>query len=195
MADAGGDGPVFYGYCGEAAQPRAWQLSGDTLTALEPPPGAPTDPEETLLALDETAGGVLLATSGSAHALVTYLPDAQGQPQEVARLGAPDGIGINTPAALNVLRVHDTDFAIVGGAGTGSLSVFEVAQSGHLTLRDHVVDGRDTRFDGVTVIDSITIGGRGYVVAAGSDHGLTLCSNFCPAGGCWRLRRWPINWT
>jgi Ca2+-binding RTX toxin-like protein len=176
LAGEGGGDPVFYGYCEDAAQPLAWQLSGDTLTAIAPPPGAQVDPgaQAELLALAESPGGVLLGTSGSDHTLVSYLPDAQGQPREVARLGAPDGVGINTPATLEVLRAHDTDFAIVGGAGTGSLSVFQVDAAGYLTLRDHIVDGRDTRFDGVTVIESITVGARTYVVAAGADSGLTM---------------------
>lgn len=166
------DGGAFlYGFTADAPVPLAWRVNGDMLEALAPPaPGL----ETAVVGLAHGASGVVLATSGADHALVSYLPDAQGRLTEIARLGAAQGIGMNAPAAVTTLSVHGAEFAIVGGAGSGTLSVFEVHPDGHLTLRDHVMDGRDSRFDGVRIVESAVMGGRAHIVAAGSDDGLTL---------------------
>ena len=46
--------------------------------------------------------------------------------------------------------------------------------NGALTLTDHVLDTRDTRFDGVHVIETTTHHGRAYVAAAGGDDGVSV---------------------
>jgi len=164
-------GAYLYGFAADAPAPMAWRVNGDMLEALAPPaPGF----ETAVAGLAHGASGVLLAASGADHALVSYVPDDQGRLSEVARLGAAQGIGMNAPAAVTTVSAHGAEFAIVGGAGSGTLSVFEVHPEGHLTLRDHVMDGRDSRFDGVTIAESVVVGGRAYVVAAGSDDGVSL---------------------
>ncbi|MTJ05089.1 MAG: hypothetical protein FH759_10415 [Sediminimonas qiaohouensis] len=167
----GGTDPVIYGFVAGAPAPLAWRVAGGTLTTLAAPAPAL---ETSVSALAHSASGIVLATSEADHALVSYLPDAQGQLTEVARLGAAQGVGINAPGVLSAISAHGSDFAIVGGSGSSTLSVFEVDHTGDLTLRDHIMDGRDSRFAGVTLIDSVVVDGRAYIAAAGSDDGLSL---------------------
>ena len=63
---------------------------------------------------------------------------------------------------------------MLAAAGSASLSVLAVTPDGGCEPTDHVIDTRDTRFDGVQALASATWGDEVLIVAGGSDHGLTL---------------------
>ena len=65
-------------------------------------------------------------------------------------------------------------FLVAGAAGSSTLTVMQVGEDGTLTVTDHALDTRDTRFANVTELEAVTYEGRLYVLAAGSDHGLSL---------------------
>ncbi|MEL0439180.1 calcium-binding protein, partial [Phycobacter sp. K97] len=110
----------------------------------------------------------------SESGISSYALTAGGQLNLRASLGAAEGVGLNLPTALHATEVGGQAMLLVGAAGSGSLSVMAVAADGRLSLRDHLSDTLETRFAGVQVLNSITHAGWTYVVAGGSDDGLTL---------------------
>lgn len=123
-----------------------------------------------------TAGGsthLLVATAGDVT-LASYLVRADGSLVPAGSLDRVGGPGIEGPSVLRTVTVDGTDYAIVGGTVSGTLSVFAVAADGTLTLTDHLIDSRDTRFDGVSEIAVASTPDGAWVVAAGADSGLSL---------------------
>ncbi|MBY5935537.1 calcium-binding protein [Tateyamaria omphalii] len=116
----------------------------------------------------------LLAASGSDNALISYRLNSSGVAVEVDRIAAADGVGIGGASIVESVTVGGQVYAILGAAGSGSLSVAAVSGNGSLTLTDHVMDTLGTRFAGAHVIETVTHGGRSYVAVAGSDDGVTL---------------------
>ncbi|WP_416171598.1 calcium-binding protein, partial [Brevirhabdus pacifica] len=88
--------------------------------------------------------------------------------------GASEGLGIADPSALDTVVVGGTAFLVVGSAGSNTLTVLRVGRWGGLFEEDHVLDSLSTRFAGVTAVETFTIGDRAFVLAGGSDDGLTL---------------------
>lgn len=78
------------------------------------------------------------------------------------------------PNVLVTAQVGTQDFIIVGASGSGTISVFEVRDKGGLIHRHTLADDRDTRFDGIDVLEQATLNGRTVLLAAGSDQGLTV---------------------
>lgn len=84
------------------------------------------------------------------------------------------GAALASPIAIKTVEVGGKIFVLVAASGSGGLSVFEVAFNGDLTLTDTLLDTRDTRFADAAQIETITIDGRVFVAAAGSDRGISL---------------------
>jgi Ca2+-binding RTX toxin-like protein len=116
----------------------------------------------------------LLAASAQDNALVSYEIDQNGVPQEVSRIAAEQGVGIGVPIATTFVEAGGQGFAVLAAAGSSSLSVAKLAPDGTLTLTDHVLDTRATRFDGVHVIETVAHNGRAYLAAAGGDDGVSV---------------------
>ncbi|TNF23484.1 MAG: hypothetical protein EP318_00075, partial [Rhodobacteraceae bacterium] len=117
---------------------------------------------------------VALASGGADQGLTLYRVSDSGQLTATASLGAAEGIGIYNPTALVVAEVGGTTLVILGAAGSGSLTVFEVGAGGTLELRSHLLDDLGTRFGGLTVLETAEVAGHDYLVAGGADDGLSL---------------------
>ncbi|MEO1539084.1 MAG: hypothetical protein AAFU59_01790 [Pseudomonadota bacterium] len=87
-------------------------------------------------------------------------------------------VGGDVPASrimdLETASVGVRDFVVAAGAGTSSLTVFEVLPKGGLVQRDHVTDRTDTRFATASVLEVVEVAGRTLVLAAGSDDGFSI---------------------
>ncbi|MEM6477429.1 MAG: DUF4214 domain-containing protein [Pseudomonadota bacterium] len=118
-------------------------------------------------------GKVLAAISQQTGTLTTWVVDGQGAGAPRS-FGAAEGLAIGLGSTLRTLEHGGRDYLLAGAAGTSSISLLEVAEDGSLTLLDQVNDTRMTRFQGVSVMETITVDGRGYVLAGGRDDGLTL---------------------
>jgi len=117
----------------------------------------------------------VLAASSSGDGIASYRVDpATGALTLVSGIGAEEGLGVNTPTAIETVTIGGATYAILASAGSSSISVVAVAADGSLTATDHVIDTLDTRFDGVTALEAITVGDRVFVIAGGADDGLTL---------------------
>lgn len=86
----------------------------------------------------------------------------------------PDGgVWMTTPTAMETVTVAGKTYIVVADAGSNSLTVLATNTSGRLTITDHVMDDRNTRFDGVTALSVTTYGDETWVFAAGADDGIS----------------------
>lgn len=122
------------------------------------------------------AGGrdYLMAVSAAGDGLHSFRLGDDGSARLVDTLATSVGLGVNTPMLLSTLTLDGQAFVLVGAAGSSSISVIAVNADGHLRATDQVNDDRDTRFQNISVLESIVVDGRAYVVAGGADDGLTL---------------------
>ena len=150
----------------------ALRLGTESVTAVKTAkgPGLITD----LTTVHAHGTAFLIAASAETHGVASYQIGASGVPRLRGEIGAAEGLGLNSPAALATAQIGDTPYVIAASAGTGSLSVLKLWQDGSLSATDHVLDSRDTRFGGAASLEVVTLGERVFVVAAGSDDGLSL---------------------
>ena len=86
----------------------------------------------------------------------------------------PDMAGFNAISALKTAQVGPRAFVLVASSETDTIMVLRVSAGGKLNLVDSLVDKSETRFDRVSALEVFEYDGRTFVLAAGSDDGLTL---------------------
>ncbi len=101
-----------------------------------------------------------LVGADGALALIDTAPPLEGGFSGVTDLVAVDGM--------------DRSFVVLASAGTDALVVFRVSAGGRLQQVQGLVDTADTRFGGVTALETFDLNGRDYVLAGGADDGVTL---------------------
>lgn len=131
-------------------------------------------PATALAAVEEDGRAFILAASAHDDDITLHRLTANGVAVPVDTLGAADGLGIADPTALATATLAGKGFAIVGSAGSSSLSVLRVQSDGSLRATDHVLDTLDTRFQSVAVVETVSVSGRVFVIAGGGDDGLSL---------------------
>ncbi len=86
----------------------------------------------------------------------------------------PGEIGFNAISALQTVQIAERAFVLVASAETDTLLVLRVSQGGKLNLVDSLMDKSETRFARISALEVFEHEGRTFVLAAGSDDGLTL---------------------
>lgn len=119
-------------------------------------------------------GDYLLALGGADHGLSSFRIDPGGALSVAGSTGALDGIGINRPLALVEVGPAGSGRLVMAAQGSSSLTVIRLLADGKPVATDHVIDSLDTRFANVTAIASATAQDRVFVVAGGSDGGISL---------------------
>ncbi|MEM8576500.1 MAG: hypothetical protein AAGF60_01490 [Pseudomonadota bacterium] len=129
-----------------------------------------------VLMLDLGGRSVAVASYGGADAVVLYWENGNGQLGARDLVDAADGLWIDRPGAMTAVNAADgTTYVVVASSGSDSLSVMELAPNGQsFRVVDHVIDTLDTRFADASHVASVDVGGRDYIVAAGTDSGLSL---------------------
>ncbi|MEL7165879.1 MAG: hypothetical protein AAGL96_10455 [Pseudomonadota bacterium] len=89
-------------------------------------------------------------------------------------LGVDDGVAFNTPTSLAVTEVAGQAYLLVSDAGLGQISVLSISAAGGLDLVSTAMDDLSTRFSGVTAFDVAEVNGHVFVVAGGTDGGVSL---------------------
>ncbi|SMR83585.1 Ca2+-binding protein, RTX toxin-related, partial [Aliiroseovarius halocynthiae] len=117
---------------------------------------------------------VLIAASSSGDGIASYLLDENGVPTLVTEHSAETVLPVGTPTALVTGSIGAQNFVVMSSAGSASLTVFKIASSGELVPVDHVIDNKFTRFSDVSELAMVEHQGRLYVIAGGSDDGLSL---------------------
>ena len=123
-----------------------------------------------------TVGGqhYLLTLSSLENGITSYAISDTDKASLIDSLGNRDMLAVSGPAALQVMTVAGTTYAVIAATGSSSLSVVRVNAMGCLFQTDHVVDDLSTRFFHTAVLDSFTLNGRSFVVTAGVDAGITV---------------------
>ena len=116
----------------------------------------------------------LVTASVSGDAVTSYRLDAAGMPVEITAIGAADGLGIDAPSALVPVSMGGVQYLVLAASGSNSLSVLRLEPGGGMVPVDHVIDGLETRFQSVTVLEAVTVGDRVFLIAGGADDGLSL---------------------
>ncbi|MDO9637550.1 MAG: hypothetical protein Q7J44_03305 [Pseudotabrizicola sp.] len=118
---------------------------------------------------------LLLAIDATRSSLTALRHDAASNSLiPTASLSASDGLAVAALSDLDVVRMAGQTFVIAAAAGTSSLTVIRLSDQGQLTITDHVLDSRDTRFASVRAVDTIEVNGQAFVATGGGDDGVTL---------------------
>lgn len=96
---------------------------------------------------------------------VASLIDTIGVKQQLWLSGLDDLVGVEAAGV---------DYVTIAATNSSSLSVVRVNATGVMFVEDHITDTQNSRFANVDALDSFEIGNRGFVVAAGSDDGVSL---------------------
>jgi Ca2+-binding RTX toxin-like protein len=132
----------------------------------------------------ERAQDIITTThNGQSYAFVTYQGEdtvsmfrhsSSGGMQHVADVTAGDGFWVDRPGALTVTTAADGKlYVVVAGSGSDSLTTFQVSGNRMVPV-DHVIDSLNTRFADSSHVTSVTLSGQNFVLAAGSDSGISL---------------------
>lgn len=125
-----------------------------------------------------THGGQTIAvvSYGGDNTVSLFRMAGNGSLQHMADLNADNGLWADRPGAMTtVVGADGALYVVVTASGSGSLSVLAIdADGGGMQMADHVLDTLDTRFDDASYISTVTINGQEYVVAAGTDSGISL---------------------
>lgn len=116
----------------------------------------------------------VISASSIQNGLTASALDAAGNITSENTIGADDGLWISAPTAIEAATVGAATYLVLASAGTDSLSVIELAPDGGMTVRDHVLDARDTRFGGATALEVVQAEGKTYVIAGGADDGVSV---------------------
>lgn len=127
-----------------------------------------------MAALEIDGRSFLLTASGLENGLSLFELHANNTLSFVDAMGAEDGIPLAGPAALQSVTVGGVHYVVVASTLSSSLSVLRVNEMGVMFLEDHLIDDRNTRFDGVAALDMFAASGRVFVVAAGTDRGVSV---------------------
>ena len=119
---------------------------------------------------------VAFVSYGSTNVVSLFRMADDDTMQHVADVGADDGLWAERPGAMAAVTGPDGELYIVVTASlSGSLSVLSVdVGADGLRVVDHVLDTRNTRFEDASYVSALTIGGQDYIVAAGTDSGMSL---------------------
>lgn len=115
----------------------------------------------------------VFSASTSENGVTAWVVGADGTLTAGASMGATDGLWINAPTAMETATIDGRTYLIMAAAGSSSLSVIEVGTDGSLNVRDHLIDDLNSRFDDVTALGSVTHKGHTFVLAGGSDDGIS----------------------
>ncbi|SOC06415.1 lactonase family protein [Rhodobacter maris] len=122
----------------------------------------------------------LFVGSASEHGVTGFALDASGTLGAEISLGMTESVPVQTVTALASATIGTTGFLITAAAGSSSLTVMKVGADGSIDVTDHMIDDLHTRFAGASKLEVVSVGDHVFVLAAGSDDGLTL---FAPHPG------------
>ena len=116
----------------------------------------------------------LLALSLHDNSLRSFELGANGSMQLVDSIERRDGFAVSNPTLITKVVLGDSVFVLVGSMGSSTITVSQMEADGTLTLVEQVRDDLNTRFQSISVLEAIVVDGKAYVVAGGSDDGLSL---------------------
>lgn len=121
-------------------------------------------------------GGVpfVLAAGSASHDLLAFALTPGGGLGMPVRLDLRDGLFIDTPTHIETVQIGGQSFAILGSAGSSSVSVIEISASGQMRVVHQINDTPETRFHNLAGLEVLQTPAGVFVLVAGKDNGLTL---------------------
>ena len=168
---------MVWGLVPGSDRPQAWQLSRDHVLVQAPAAGpAPVVPRGDDLIHVHVMGdrAILITASSLGHTISSWQAWPGAAPTHVQTLTPAQGFGISAPSAIAGLDLAGSSWAVVAGAGSSSLTVLRIGPDGVLTPVFHGIDSLHTRFAHAGGLAVLEAAGRGYVLAGGSEGGLSL---------------------
>ena len=135
-----------------------------------------TDTPTALCVVGNGGGQYVVSISATDNSITSLHIGPGGTLTPVSNLGAEHYLPIATPQDVASVTVAGHSFVIVASAGSSSLTVLSVDAHGTLTPTDQVTDDMTTRIRGAHVVETFVVGNQAYVLAAGSDSGISLYS-------------------
>ncbi|MBE9640236.1 DUF4214 domain-containing protein [Salipiger mangrovisoli] len=126
-----------------------------------------------LVATEFGAQSRVLALSPEENSLYSWRILPSGALSDLRQLRVYDGLFLDTPTRLELVTLAGQSYALIG-SGSGHLAVVALAADGGMWVTDLVGDDLDMRFAGVTALASLVVDGQLYLVAGGSDDGVSL---------------------
>ncbi|MDF3431292.1 hypothetical protein HKX29_17905, partial [Sulfitobacter sp. S46] len=111
---------------------------------------------------------VYAASSGDEAGISAFRLSGSGQLNAVGRLAVEDGLWVSNITQLEAVSAGGQSYLLVAAAGSGSLSVVALDEGGAMRVSDHLLDDLDTRFDDITVMETLTLGDQAYVAVSGA---------------------------
>ncbi len=123
----------------------------------------------------ELAGSTyLVVISETEHRISNYRIGSDGSMELVDSLGPKDGLWVSDLSEMVDISIGGEMFFVLAASGSSSLNVLRLNAQGVFFVEDSVYDTMETRFGRASALDSFSFGGRDFVVAAGSDGGVSL---------------------
>ncbi|WP_158569411.1 M10 family metallopeptidase C-terminal domain-containing protein, partial [Pseudotabrizicola alkalilacus] len=174
IADQPDAGARFYVLSPATGRIAVFDLARGAMTELSGA-GAALAGSQTLVQVAGAGAPLLLSVDASRTILTVHRHDpATNSLTRTSALSASDGLAVASLSDLDVVRMGSQTFVIAAAAGSSSLTVMRLSAQGQLSITDHLLDSRDTRFDAVRAVDTITVGDQVFVAAGGGDDGVTL---------------------
>jgi Ca2+-binding RTX toxin-like protein len=117
---------------------------------------------------------LLIAGSVTDNEVSTFRIATDGTPNLIDTLGPKDGMWIGGLDGMATVTAHGESYVVVSGTTSSSLTLIRVNAIGVMFVEEHRLDTLNTRFADVDAIAAFSIDARGFVVAGGSDDGLSL---------------------
>ncbi|WP_394178772.1 calcium-binding protein [Yoonia maritima] len=171
-------GQVIYG--GLAASQGIGQITFDANGAVVAntttvgPAGSFTDQISATAYANVEGQQFLLTTSITGDGVASWKIDDDGTLFPAENLGVDQGLWIDTPTVMQTAVVGGQTYILLGAAESGSITVLQLNADGNMIIKDHVLDTLDTRFNGISALEVIHHNGQTFVIAGGSDDGITI---------------------
>ena len=116
----------------------------------------------------------IIAAGANDNGIAVLHLSSSGQITPISALGYDEFLPVYTVTSVDTVTSGTATYVVVTASDTSSLTVLELASDGTLTAKDQIIDDRDTRIDGASVMQSFQYEDRAYVLVAGNDDGLSL---------------------
>ncbi|MBM1308675.1 hypothetical protein JQT66_00695 [Sulfitobacter mediterraneus] len=150
--------------------------SGGQLTVSELDAGGALDNARAADVLTASHNGETysFASYGTEDSVSMFKKTAGGSFEHLTTIGTEHGLWVDRPGAMAMTTAVDGGMYLVTAAsGSGSLSVMSITAGGMIPV-DHILDSAQTRFADASHVTSISMGAQDFVLAAGSDAGISF---------------------
>lgn len=144
----------------------------NTLTSMNTAPSDHSIADLTLAMVGDTS--YLFTTSATDNSVTTWAYGTGNTLSPVSYIGNTDGFWTDTPTSIVTASVDGETYLIVAGSGSSSLTVLHASAGGGLQAVDHLLDDKTTRFADVTTLEVAQHGDATFVIAGGSDDGISI---------------------